>query len=65
MDEDVARTKDIMVAASEMVLKSLQCRVDAAIVRYPDRYQDEAGVEMWNRVMNILESTEAQARDQQ
>jgi hypothetical protein len=65
LDEDVARTKDIMVAASEMVLKSLQCRVDAEIVRYPDRYQDEAGVEMWNRVMNILESTEAQARDQQ
>jgi hypothetical protein len=52
-----------MVEASKLVMKTLSCRVDTEIVRYPDRYHDEAGVEMWNRVMGLLDSAEAQARD--
>jgi hypothetical protein len=63
LDEDVARLKAIMVEASKLVMKTLSCRVDTEIVRYPDRYHDEAGVEMWNRVMGLLDSAEAQARD--
>jgi hypothetical protein len=43
-----------MVKASEMVMGTLACRVDADLVRYPDRYRDEGGGEMWDRVMKIL-----------
>jgi DNA polymerase-1 len=58
LDADIAQLKAIMIEASRMVLKTLSCRVDVDIVRYPDRYQDEAGGEMWGRVMGILGATE-------
>ena len=54
LDEDVFRLKALMVKASEMVMETLACRVDANLVRYPDRYRDEDGGEMWDRVMGIL-----------
>ena len=31
------------------------CRIDAKIVKYPNRYMDEQGQEMWNKIMIILE----------
>ena len=46
-----------MVEASKFVMQSLVCRVDAEIVRYPDRYRDEGGGEMWDRVMVLLDQT--------
>ena len=54
LDEDIFLLRGLMVKASEMVMQSLACRVDAEIVRYPDRYRDEGGGEMWDRVMKIL-----------
>ena len=54
LDEDVERLKAIMIEASQMVMKSLECRVDVEIVRYPDRYLSEGGGEMWGRVMGLL-----------
>ena len=48
-----------MSQASEEVLgRGKVCRVDADIIRYPDRYMDEHGEEMWDRIMNLL--TQAQ-----
>jgi DNA polymerase-1 len=54
LDEDVLHLRSLMVKASEMVMGTLTCRVDADLVRYPDRYRDEGGGEMWDRVMGIL-----------
>ena len=54
LDEDVFHLRSLMVKASEMVMGTLACRVDADLVRYPDRYRDEGGGEMWDRVMEIL-----------
>jgi len=54
LDEDVSLLKGFMVEASEMVMGTLACSVDADLVRYPDRYRDEGGGEMWDRVMEIL-----------
>jgi DNA polymerase I len=59
LDEDVRRLSTIMTAASQMVMGSLACRVDVEIVRYPDRYRDEGGGEMWDRVMGLLGTLEA------
>jgi hypothetical protein len=54
LDEDVSRLEAIMVEASKMVMQSLACRVDAEIIRFPDRYRDEGGGEMWDRIMGLL-----------
>lgn len=59
LDEDISRLKGIMIAASEMVMGSMACRVDVEIVRHPDRYRDDSGGEMWDRAMSLLADAEA------
>jgi hypothetical protein len=55
LDEDIDRLSGIMRDASELVLgEGRQCRVDVKVVRFPDRYMDEAGEQMWSRVMALL-----------
>ncbi len=63
LDADIARLKSIMVRASKMVMGTLSCRVDVDVVRYPDRYRDEGGGEMWDRVMELLTSAEVEAAE--
>ena len=62
LDEDVFHLKSLMVKASEMVMGALACRVDAEIVRYPDRYRDEGGGEMWDRIMGLLAQSQLEKR---
>ena len=58
IDADVAQLKHCMSEASEAVLGNGKvCRVDADIVRYPDRYMDEHGQEMWDQIMGLLAQT--------
>ena len=48
-----------MADASELVLgQGRVCRVDAEIIRYPDRFMDENGAAMWEQVMGILDEIE-------
>ena len=58
MTEDVLQLKSLMAKASEIVMKTMVCRVDAEVIRYPDRYRDESGGEMWDRVMKLLPQTQ-------
>ena len=59
IDAEVVRLKDCMFEASEAVLGDGKvCRVDADIVRYPDRYIDEHGQQMWNQIMGLLAQIE-------
>jgi DNA polymerase-1 len=59
IEEDTQRLSDIMAQASNIVLGGvITCRTDAKIVRYPDRYVDDDGVEMWNKVMGWMEEYE-------
>ncbi len=60
LDEDIRHLTAIMVEASKMVTGSLICRVDAEVVRYPYRYRDEGGGEMWDRVMGLLDVSEVE-----
>ena len=58
IDAEVVRLKECMAEASEAVLGNGKvCRVDADIVRYPDRYMDEHGQEMWDQIMGLLAQT--------
>ena len=53
LEEMVAETQECMARASEAVLGGFRLRCDVEIIRHPDRFQDERGVEFWNRIMAI------------
>jgi DNA polymerase-1 len=54
IDNDVAEMRAAMNEASRDVLDGFEIRTDVHIVRYPDRYMDERGAVMWDRVMKLL-----------
>jgi hypothetical protein len=54
LDADTARMQDAMREASHTVLDGFELGADAKIVRYPDRYMDERGTAMWDRVMDLI-----------
>jgi len=58
IEADVNRARLLMQDAGEIVLKGFELRVDAEVVRYPNRYVDERGEQMWKQVVSILEAIE-------
>jgi hypothetical protein len=63
LDADVARMQDAMREASRVVLGGFELGTDVSLVRYPDRYMDERGAVMWQRVMALLDRAEANTPD--
>jgi len=56
IDSEVVRLKECMSEASEAVLgEGKVCRVDADIVRHPDRYMDEHGQQMWDQIIGLMD----------
>ena len=53
LDADVAAMRQAMAEASQAVL-GFTIKTDVAVVKYPDRYQDERGAVMWRRVLELL-----------
>ena len=53
------KMREIMREASMTVLDGFEVRTETKIFRYPDRYMDERGTTMWNRVMGLLDEAEA------
>jgi DNA polymerase-1 len=54
LETDVARMRQAMAEASHIVLGGFELGTDAQIVRHPDRYMDERGAVMWDRVMKLI-----------
>jgi DNA polymerase family A len=54
LDDDVAAMREAMRRASISVLAGFELGTDVKIVRYPDRYADPRGKEMWWRVMKLV-----------
>jgi DNA polymerase-1 len=54
LEADVERMRTCMIEASRIVLDGFKLWADAALVRYPDRYQDPRGVVMWDRVNRLI-----------
>jgi DNA polymerase-1 len=55
--DTIAQTTRLMVGASEVVMgDGYACRVDADIVRYPDRYMDERGEKMFSTITRLLDT---------
>jgi hypothetical protein len=61
LQEDVTRMQACMAEASRIVLGGFDLAIDAHVVRYPDRYMDERGAVMWQRVMALVDWAEAGA----
>jgi len=64
IEADVTLMREIMRRASRIVLNASadgphELRTDAKIVRYPERYTDQRGAEIWSQVLDLL----AQERD--
>jgi len=53
IDEVVAQARGIMAEASKIVLGGFEIGTDFEVVRYPDRYIDEAGADFWNTVTRL------------
>jgi DNA polymerase I len=53
----VEETQAAMQEASELVLPGFPLRSEAKIVRYPDRYTDPRGMQMWETVQALLKET--------
>lgn len=50
----VKETQDHMGQAGKIVLDGFQLRTEAEVIRYPGRYTDPRGIDMWNRVCKHL-----------
>ena len=59
LDEAVRVTQEAMGKASELVLGGFRLRTDVKLFRYPERFEDECGREMWHIVSNILAELES------
>jgi hypothetical protein len=57
IEEDTAALRAIMRAAGTAVV-GVPIETDAKIIRPPQRYVDDRGVAMWNKVMGLLEAIE-------
>jgi len=53
-DADIAAMRAAMAEASKFVLAGFELATDVKIVRWPDHYSDPRGVEMWDRVCNLV-----------
>jgi DNA polymerase I len=59
IEADVTLTREIMCRASRIVLNAdamgtHELRTDVKIIRYPDRYSDQRGDAIWERVLRLL-----------
>ncbi len=59
LDHDIERMRAAMATASRIVLDGFELRTDVNVIRYPDRYMDPRGAEMWDRVMALVARREA------
>ena len=48
-------------SSSQIVLDGFELNTDTVVVRYPDRYMDERGKTMWDRVMTLLDQTDVES----
>jgi DNA polymerase I len=55
LDADIASMRAAMAEASRTVLGGFELRTDVHIVKYPDRYMDARGGEMWRRVIDLIQ----------
>jgi hypothetical protein len=58
IEADVAAMRAAMAEASRIVLAGFELNTDVKVVRWPDRYMDPRGAEMWSRVCALVSKAE-------
>jgi DNA polymerase family A len=58
LEADIAAMRSAMAEASRFVLAGFELATDVKIVRWPDRYSDPRGSEMWKRVCSLVTAQE-------
>jgi hypothetical protein len=58
LDANIAGMRTAMAEASRAVLSGFELATEMKDVRWPDRYSDPRGTEMWNRVCNLVMQVE-------
>jgi hypothetical protein len=58
IDDVVVATREAMREASEAVLPGFPLRTEEQIVRYPERYRDPRGAQVWDLVHGLLDASE-------
>jgi DNA polymerase I len=53
LDATVEQAQRLMREASAVVLNGAECRVDAAVYRYPTPYSDKAGKDFWTTLLRL------------
>ena len=53
IEDIVSQTQAVMAEASRVVLRGFEINADAKIVRWPDRYADDAGADFWTTVIRL------------
>jgi hypothetical protein len=54
IETDISTTRAAMAEASRSVLAGFELNTDVKIVRWPDRYMDPRGRQMWDRVCSLV-----------
>lgn len=54
LESSANRAKKLMTTASKDILGGFPLRSDVELIRYPDRYGGERGLDMWNMVMALI-----------
>jgi DNA polymerase-1 len=60
LENDIAGMRAAMAEASRAVLAGFELTTDVKIVRWPDRYADPRGSEMWARVCSLVAAPQLQ-----
>ena len=58
LDDIVKQSQLVMRDVSSTVLNGFHLESEVKVVRYPERYMDERGIDMWNSVMSVLDLPE-------
>jgi DNA polymerase-1 len=63
LDANISGMQDAMREASQEVLNGFELSTDVDVIRHPDRYMDERGRVMWDRVMGLLDQVNLRVLD--
>lgn len=54
LEEHISRTQHLMCEAGKIVLDGFELRTDVDIIRFPDRYEDGRGKDLWEIAVNFV-----------
>jgi DNA polymerase I len=63
LSDDIDKMQSAMRAASRAVLGGFELRTEVKPVRFPERYMDKRGADMWDRTMQLLDEIELEAAE--